>query len=479
MLYWRVFANRKSPAAGPVPLLTVLLLFLTPLRGNTDLIPGRIYPAMACRADPGQEYGLFVPPGYTPEKTYPLLIAFDPGGRTTLPLDRFQQAAGDNGWILACPSRARNGPWEPVFEAMTAVWTDLRQRFPLDRDRIYVAGFSGGARAAALFSKVVHHPVRGIIACGAGLPRGLDPAELKDTFYLGVTGLADFNRKEHFFLQQTLKKSGCDCFFYQTLQGHEWPQKAHCRRLLSWLQILGDPGSPGPWEEVYRDSLDQGRIFESWDLVYYTADYYGFIARVFSRVTDTRALENQARKVKETPACPDSRAEEEKRFRQEVEYLSRFRSVLRGIDQVNPPFAHPEVIWERIRFASLMRLHRSDNLLERYLAIRVLSEFSHLGRLAAGQSLGENRFAHALLFYDIVEKCGDLGYPDYYRMAAASARLGRSPEALGYLREAIRQGFTDRSHLEKNPDFESLRCLPEFAELLEQMPESAGNRPRG
>jgi hypothetical protein len=49
-----------------------------------------------------------------------------------------------------------------------------------------------------------------------------------------------------------------------------------------------------------------------------------------------------------------------------------------------------------------------------------------------------------------------------YCIACCYARLGRSHEAMAWLRRAVLEGWTDWTHMSKDPDFESLRDLPGF-----------------
>jgi len=53
-----------------------------------------------------------------------------------------------------------------------------------------------------------------------------------------------------------------------------------------------------------------------------------------------------------------------------------------------------------------------------------------------------------------------------YNAACALARLGRKPDALGYLKKAVEAGFVDFVHIERDPDLESLHGEAAFKALL-------------
>jgi tetratricopeptide (TPR) repeat protein len=54
----------------------------------------------------------------------------------------------------------------------------------------------------------------------------------------------------------------------------------------------------------------------------------------------------------------------------------------------------------------------------------------------------------------------------HYYMAKLYAKGGRNDLALQYLRKALEEGFKDKKKIEEDPEFESLRDLPEFKDLL-------------
>ena len=54
----------------------------------------------------------------------------------------------------------------------------------------------------------------------------------------------------------------------------------------------------------------------------------------------------------------------------------------------------------------------------------------------------------------------------HYALAKLYAATGRQDLALQYLRKALEEGFRDRKKLEQDPEFQSMRELPEFEELL-------------
>lgn len=60
----------------------------------------------------------------------------------------------------------------------------------------------------------------------------------------------------------------------------------------------------------------------------------------------------------------------------------------------------------------------------------------------------------------------------HFFLARAYAKSGRSDLALHYLRSALEEGFKQKKSLDEEPDFASLKDLPEFKDLLERPPRA-------
>jgi predicted peptidase len=154
---------------------------------------GMVHEKVTCRADPAQSYALYLPAALDPERRRPVLFLFDPGARGPMGVEAFREAAETFGWILVGSNNSRNGPLATSVQAAHAVWIDVLERLPVDGRRIYAAGFSGGARVASLFPRVVGERIAGVIGCGAGLAAGIEPRYLPAAAFFGLVGFRDFN----------------------------------------------------------------------------------------------------------------------------------------------------------------------------------------------------------------------------------------------------------------------------------------------
>jgi hypothetical protein len=109
-------------------------------------------------------YVLQLPPEYHQERSYPLLIALHQAGEKAHDmLDRFSDLAAKNGYIFVAPDWGRLAPAPGNYgytakeqAAVTDVLLDLRRRFQIDSDRVFLTGFGEGANMA--FDVGLSHP---------------------------------------------------------------------------------------------------------------------------------------------------------------------------------------------------------------------------------------------------------------------------------------------------------------------------------
>src|SRR5512138_2607920 len=142
--------------------------------GQSSPARGVIIQSVVCADNPEQSYALYLPSTYSPDNSWPILIALDPGARGKTPVERFKDAAERYGWIVVGSNNSRNGPIEPTVKAINAIWRDLHQRFSIDDRRVYFTGFSGGARAAVAIA-LRCNCAAGVIGAGAGFPVEIAP----------------------------------------------------------------------------------------------------------------------------------------------------------------------------------------------------------------------------------------------------------------------------------------------------------------
>jgi len=269
-----------------------------------------------------------LPLEYTHEKKWPILYALDPGARGSLPLEQYEEAAEKYNYIVAGSNNSRNGPWEPIVRSIKAIWNDTNARLSIDQKRIYVTGFSGGSRAASLFSKIINRPVAGIIGCGAGLALELKPEEIAPAFYSGVVGIEDFLYDEMLTLDMRLDKHNISHRFFVFKGAHAWPPQDVCMRVIEWMEILGMSIGIRPTEEklikeIYDKEIAKAETLEASGQIIQALSDYEAIASTFKEWQVTDAIETKIEHIKKSKVYKRLVKKEKKRRDKSERHVKR------------------------------------------------------------------------------------------------------------------------------------------------------------
>jgi len=205
----------------------------TPSAAAQEVPKGRIVDDVRCEADASQSYALYVPSSYTPEKAWSLLLAFHPGARGRVMVEKYLAPAERYGYIVAGSNTSRNGPWEASGAAVRCMSRDLGRRFAIDAQRLYLTGHSGGARLAMQVALGPANPIAGVIASSAGFPDARPRARVPFAVF-ATAGTEDFNYVEMQLLDRTLSSPHRLAVFEG---GHALPPDDVAVDAIEWLEL--------------------------------------------------------------------------------------------------------------------------------------------------------------------------------------------------------------------------------------------------
>ncbi len=173
------------------------------------------------QSDTTQQYHIYLPDGYNEANKFPVIFAFDPHARGDIPVAGLAPAADIFGYIIVGSDNFYNNVNNPgyIFQSLLS---DVTRRYHVDQDRLYLAGFSGGARVAGALG-LSSNRFKGIIACGAGV--GMQPKQVrnKNIQVINIAGKEGVNYQE-------VKRADRIQNRYMNIhhlilfnEGHQWP----------------------------------------------------------------------------------------------------------------------------------------------------------------------------------------------------------------------------------------------------------------
>jgi tetratricopeptide (TPR) repeat protein len=462
-------------------LCSALVLASPFLLAQEQIKSGVILDKVVCRQSPNHSYALYLPTGYSPDKSWPILYALDPAARGRVPVERFAQAAEKYQVIVAGSNGARNGPWGAIFSAVIAMWEDTRFRFSIDPKQITVVGFSGGSRAASMFMRITGQPVAAIMACGAGLAAELSPSDIRPAFYYGVVGFEDFNYQEMMGLEEKLEEKGLPHRFLIYDGPHNWPPPEICQRVLGWIVCLAmtqglRPNEEKTFQEVFGAELEAARTLQASGRVVQAVKDYETLAAAFQGLAEPLGLQAKIDRLKRAPDYAKTLKKERSLGEQEKRFVYTYRNVLVSIERNPPDLADLYQMLFDLGLGGLAKKsEKSDRPEETALARRSLAGLEIDAREKGYEYYNRQDARRSILFFEVAAKAGGPFQPrrrvNHFNLACAYALAGNTRDALANIRKAIENGLTDPELLEKEEAFQSLLQNQDFQKILKSLRE--------
>ena len=248
------YASSLAPGFGRL-LLPALLSVNAALAAAQSAERGTIVDPVVCASDASQTYALYLPSAYSADRKWSLLLAFHPAARGRQMVETYRAAAERYGYIVAASNNSRNGPYAVSAAAARAMGNDVQQRFAVDARRIYLAGFSGGARFSTGIA-LGSTDIAGVIASSAGFPDSLPRDSAKFPIF-GTAGTEDFNYIEMRLLDRKLSSPHYLAVFHG---GHALPPVDVALEAIEWMELQSmRSGRRSRDEAVLHELLEKRR----------------------------------------------------------------------------------------------------------------------------------------------------------------------------------------------------------------------------
>ena len=435
---------------------------------DTTLAKARVIDSVQCPYDQSLSYALYLPASYTPAHKYPCIYFFDSHGNGALPLRKYHALADEFGFIMIGSNISRNGmSWQEANDGVVRMMDDSKKRVHLDTQRIYTAGFSGGAKVAGSVA-VFDGGIAGVIACGGGLPP-LEQ-EIQTHFdYFTIVGRYDFNLTGLEILNEKLGQYGFNQMLITFAGKHEWPGAADFRTAVLWMQVnavkqrlltTGDKSIKALRQDM-DDRIEQAQRDN--DLVT-VKSLMGSTIHALDSVDDVSSYKKDLELLEMSPDLRSAIAA----------WVERQHNEMNMQDTLSRRFNEQYMKWWSRELEELaLNIKTAEKRPDADMYHRVVNYLGMIGYLAVNHALATNNLAEAddcLKKFKLVDpQNADCAYLS----AVLSARAGKNDEALKALAEAARMGYSEPYRLTGNPDFAGIAQLPEYAAVLQAIYQNA------
>ena len=306
---------------------------------TAELQTGKIIDTVKCADKSDQSYALYIPSYYQPGKLWPIIYIFDPGAHGRIPIELMSEAAERYGYILAASNNSRNGQLDSQVKAAQSMFEDTHLRLSINDSCLYFAGFSGGARVAALLAGECNC-AQGVLLNSAGFSAASAPNHERNKFAVfAIAGLTDFNYDEMFLLNRTLDTLNCMHFLRRFDGTHQWAPKEVWQEGFAWMRLIAMKNGRQPNNEQFisyelaasmhraKAQQDSGNIYYAW------LDYRNAL-NIFQGLADIKQIEEQIALLDKNVGVIEGREEEEREIDEQITMQNK---VLYFIQLMNTP----------------------------------------------------------------------------------------------------------------------------------------------
>jgi tetratricopeptide (TPR) repeat protein len=465
-------------------LLALLLLFAAgpalALPVSAELPRGQIVEQVTCAADEAQAYALYLPAGYTPERKWPIVYAFDSHGKGADIAKLLRAGAERHGWIVASSNNSSNlAPMPENFAIMSALWADTHARFAIDDRRVYALGFSGLVRFTVSLALTAPGSLAGVIGANGGWPLGQSPAKQNDIPFFFTVGDSDFAYYELLDLQGKLVAAGLPHRLEVFAGSHQWPPEELFTRAVGWMELQAmrrgqRAKDPALVEELWSADLDRARALESAGQRVAAQSLYASLVRDFVGLRDTAEAAKEAARLEASEAFQREREARTARDQRDREYLEKVPRIFKEAPEQPTPDHVSQLIAE-LKIPELKRKAKSDpDPEERLSAERVLyAVYIQTGLYLPREYSRLGQYDRAILFLQVAAEI-DPDVPHIpYRLATAYAHKGNRRRSLEYLETSMRKGWTDLGTLESERAFDPFRKSEQYRRIVAEIRQRA------
>ena len=437
------------------------------------LRPGELIQEVRCTANPEQSYALYLPKNYTASRRWPIVYAFDPAARGSVPLELMKDAAEKYGYVLAGSNNSRNGPWKLEGETAQAVVQDTNARLAIDSRRTYFAGFSGGARVAASIAQVCQCAA-GVLLSGAGFPQGTPPSREAAFPVFAAVGTFDFNYPEVVQLDEKLQGLGFP-HFLRTFEGpHQWAPASVMEEAFAWFRLIAMKDGRETRDDAFvaaqaSQAVERARALEQSGDLYAAWKEYRQVERTFDGIADDAVNRARAKALEKEKAVREGAKREEREFAEQRELTADISAGMAALGQNSLNRADMQIQVEQQILGLRGRAEHEKHAEKQRVLKRALADVFVQAMEAGEQRLDAKDAARARDYFQLACDAEPDSLWALSNLATAKADEGNRKGALETLRHArqVTKDFAAFSEwLKEEPAFAKFRDSADFRALL-------------
>lgn len=407
--------------------------------------PATIISKVICNEDTRFSYALYLPKNYNEKENWPLLILFDAHAAATLPLAKYKTICDKFGFVMACSNESKNGIAQTIYaDIKTAIQNDITQKIKINPKRIYLGGFSGGARVAINLT-VADISIAGVIANSAGF----EPSRAKlrnELVFVGMAGNEDFNLREQSKTEKSLNEYPFPHCFIEFDGKHDWAPETSMEEAFLFLDCIAKRNSQNIKNNTIlktsfaQDSSKFSKLTKETDKFIQLTKINAFYVGIFELKNYKTQLAKliESSKIKKWMSQKD--ADELKEGTLQNDYYQKVFS--------------ENLEWWHL---AVKNLNAEKNNKDKYKLNKRLLSYISLGvYMTINSKMAQQDDFEMEKFISVYSLVDPTNAEWAYCRAVLRAKQGNSNEAINFLKKAIALGFNDKQRAKNQVEFSNL-----------------------
>lgn len=418
---------------------------------------------ITCADDSTQSYTVYLPSYYDSTQTWPVIYVFDAHARGNLAAQKMAAGAEEYGFVVCASNTFRNNIGH-MQNIVNNLFRDSRNRFSIDRDHIFLAGFSGGARIANSIG-LTNNSAEGIISCSAGIRINKEQISNKDAVFIGVTGKKDFNYIELKSTSRFLDQIGISNHLFVFDSFHQWPPQSILKEAMLGCYLHGmqkgfipkNKGLINRTYQSYKKQIQTAQASSPTLKTYRKAQTGKFLFAPFNQSTFFKQAIDKlsgSSPVKDKLNLIQQLIRVEQNLRKKYQQAFTKKPLNWWNQQINHIHEH---------------IHQSKDSARKYSYIRIQQFISMMSYMYSAKALNSENLSKAKRYLNIYQQI-DPDNPDYYYLKAKYAVLNQNQDqAINSLNKAFQNGFDQLYKIEEDPTFEKIRNSKRYKNITNKI----------
>ena len=451
-----------------VLVLLLAISYIFPLMGQVKKYErGKIIDSVMVSSTSAESIAIYLPNAYTADSQSSIVFIFEPMARGKIGIQPFVKASEKYNHILVCSNNSRNGPYDRNMQIADRLFRQVLSEFNVNPRRIYVAGFSGGARLASTIA-VVTGQMQGVIACGAGFSGNQMLYQNNSEFsYAAIVGDQDMNYIEMYKNKDYLKTLNISNELFVFEMNHKWPSQEQILEAFSWLEL--EAYRKGLIEldiekikDFYINYYTKSKHLEERDQLLLARDSYERIRRNYQTYFKVDSVSQRIDALESNPELKKEVKELKKIMDEEIRLSQMFSD--RFSEDLNRKTTDLE--WWKAKIEGLKKEKLKVNDNRKKMLNRLLYKIYAMAieKVSVGDRV--EHIDQSVLCYDICL----LVYPKYYFLYFKQMEnyMNKNDDdmVMLYLEKMIGQGYTNMEIVKNHKSFLKYSDDKRFLELL-------------